>query len=99
MPDVFRRDVFRVAQPDPNADRATFASGTEPLDRYFREQVSQDIKRRIAACFVATDPAGRIAGFYTLAAAGFYAHHGFLVLSAQPRALFLPLATVKSTMG
>jgi len=33
------------------------------------------------------------------AAAGFYAHHGFLVLSAQPRVLFLPLATVKSTMG
>lgn len=47
--------------------RTTFSCGNERIDRYFRETVTQDVKRRYAACFVAraleTD---RIAGFYTL---------------------------------
>lgn len=50
-------------------DRRSFESGAAPLDRYFREQVSQDVKRRIATCFVAVDTTTKsIAGFYTLAA-------------------------------
>ena len=49
-------------------DRASFVSGAESLDRYFRERVSQDIRRRAANCFVAVDPGGDVAGFYTLAA-------------------------------
>lgn len=61
---------FRVAALDPGADRAGFRSGVAALDRYFATQVSQDVHRRVAACFVAHDRAGRIAGFYTLAAAG-----------------------------
>ena len=52
-------------------DRKTFACGVEPLDRYLREQASQDMKRRATACYVAVELAtGRIAGYYTLAAAG-----------------------------
>jgi len=52
-------------------DRAGFSCGVEALDRYFREQVGQDIKRRATACYVALDPAaGKVAGYYTLAAAG-----------------------------
>lgn len=52
-------------------DRSAFRSGVEPLDRYFHTQVSQDIRRSIAACFVLTDRAsGGIAGYYTLSAAG-----------------------------
>lgn len=52
-------------------DRATFASGVEPLDRYFREQVAQDVRRRSTACYVALDRAsGKVAGYYTLAASG-----------------------------
>jgi len=39
------------------------------LDRYFGTQVSQDIKRRVAACFVALDQEGSIAGYYTLGSA------------------------------
>ena len=39
------------------------------LDRYFGTQVSQDIKRRVAACFVALDQEGSIAGYFTLASA------------------------------
>jgi predicted GNAT family N-acyltransferase len=60
---------FSVAALDFSTDRASFKSGVEPLDRYFRTQVSQDIKRRVTACFVATDAHGRMAGYYTLASA------------------------------
>lgn len=35
----------------------------------FRQQVSQDIRRRVTACFVALTSEARIAGFYTLASA------------------------------
>jgi GNAT superfamily N-acetyltransferase len=50
-------------------DRSVFASGVAPLDRYLREQASQDVKRLIASCFVAVDTAtNQIAGYYTLAA-------------------------------
>lgn len=49
--------------------RTEFFCGIEPLDRYFRQQVTQDIKRRATACFVAIDDASdQVAGFYTLAA-------------------------------
>jgi GNAT superfamily N-acetyltransferase len=49
-------------------DRKTFRSGVDMLDRYLRELALQDIRRRVAGCFVALDDAGAIAGFYTLAA-------------------------------
>lgn len=60
---------FAVNSLDLSSDRSSFESGVAPLDRYFRTQVSQDIKRRVTACFVATDPEGQIAGYYTLASA------------------------------
>jgi GNAT superfamily N-acetyltransferase len=51
-------------------DRSRFNSGSVALDRYFREQASQDVKRRLATCFVAVDiDSVEIAGFYTLSAA------------------------------
>ena len=50
-------------------DRTGFSSGVEPLDKYFREQVSQDVRRRVTACYVAVEVAThRLAGYYTLAA-------------------------------
>lgn len=58
---------FRV-EPLQGHDRQDFASGSEPLDRHFRTQVTQDIRRRVTACFVAISGEGRIAGYYTLAA-------------------------------
>jgi ribosomal protein S18 acetylase RimI-like enzyme len=52
-------------------DRAGFSCGIEALDRYFREQVTQDVRRRATACYVAIDAAtSQVAGYYTLAAAG-----------------------------
>jgi GNAT superfamily N-acetyltransferase len=49
-------------------DRAGFNCGVEPLDRYFATQVTQDVRRRVSACFVAVERASRtVAGFYTIA--------------------------------
>jgi GNAT superfamily N-acetyltransferase len=59
---------FRVALLEGELDRSAFTSGTPPLDRYLREQATQDMRRRVAACFVAMDEE-KIAGFYTLASA------------------------------
>lgn len=63
------RAPFRLAPLDAAHDRVPFASGSEPLDRYLREQVTQDVRRRVAACFVALADESRIAGYYTLASA------------------------------
>jgi len=60
---------FSVAALDLSVDRTGFDCGVEPLDSYFRNQVGQDIRRRVTACFVASDLDGRIAGYYTLASA------------------------------
>jgi ribosomal protein S18 acetylase RimI-like enzyme len=50
-------------------DRSTFCCGNDRIDRYFRETVTQDIKRRYVKCFVAVEAdAERLAGFYTLTA-------------------------------
>lgn len=60
---------FLVAPLDAAHDRTGFRSGSDPLDRYLREQVTQDIRRRVAACFVALADRQRIVGYYTLASA------------------------------
>lgn len=63
------RAPFRLAPLDAAHDRARFDSDSEPLNRYLREQVTQDIRRRVAACFVALEDGQRIVGYYTLASA------------------------------
>ena len=60
---------FQLATLDVAHDRSSFDSGSEPLNRYLREQVTQDVRRRVAACFVALAQNQRIAGYYTLASA------------------------------
>ncbi|KAF0146128.1 MAG: N-acetyltransferase GCN5 [Rhodospirillaceae bacterium] len=60
---------FRVVPLDTGHDRTTFNSGSRSLDCYLREQATQDIRRRMAACFVAVTGEQRIAGYYTLASA------------------------------
>ncbi|WP_352709096.1 GNAT family N-acetyltransferase [Mesorhizobium opportunistum] len=50
-------------------DRKAFSCGVPELDHYLREQVSQDVKRRLSNCFVAVDRGvDLVAGYYTLAA-------------------------------
>lgn len=63
------RAPFRLALLDASHDRSNFDSGAPALDRYFKEQVTQDVRRRVASCFVAMTEDQRIAGFYTLASA------------------------------
>jgi ribosomal protein S18 acetylase RimI-like enzyme len=63
---TFRLEILRAEH-----DRKAFSCGVEPLDRYFREQATQDIRRRVSACYVAVDTiTAVIAGYYTLAAGG-----------------------------
>jgi ribosomal protein S18 acetylase RimI-like enzyme len=62
---------FRLETLSDAHNRTAFQCGVEALDRYFREQATQDIRRRISNCFVAIERAtGEIAGFYTLATSG-----------------------------
>ncbi|EGV18496.1 GNAT family N-acetyltransferase [Thiocapsa marina] len=51
-------------------DRGAFCSGVDALDRYFRERVTQDVRRRVSNCFVLLDAENQVAGYYTFAAAG-----------------------------
>ena len=57
--------TYRI-EPLAGHDRAGFTSGSAALDRYFREQVTQDARRRVANCFVAVDADGDVTGYYTI---------------------------------
>ena len=59
-----------VVEPlDAQHNRSDFECGVETLNRYLKQQASQDMRRRIAAPFVLVDlDIHRIAGYYTLAA-------------------------------
>lgn len=74
--------MFRIELLGTQHERAPFFCGSSPLDGYFQQQVTQDVRRRITACFVAVSKSGQIAGFYTLASTS-------IVLTD------LPAATVK----
>lgn len=61
---------FRIEPLASNHNRSAFTCGTPALDRYLREQASQDVRRRAASCYVAVDNInGALAGYYTLSAA------------------------------
>jgi predicted GNAT family N-acyltransferase len=57
--------AFRI-EPLGDHERTAFSCGVQPLDRYFREQASQDARKRAAAPFVLLTADDRIAGYYTL---------------------------------
>ena len=63
------RAPFQLASLDAAHNRVAFHSDSEPLNRYLQENVTQDIRRRVAACFVTLANGQRIAGYYTLASA------------------------------
>jgi GNAT superfamily N-acetyltransferase len=77
-------------------DRSSFSCGSPSLDRYLREQASQDIKRLMANCFVAVETAtNAIAGYYTLSATNVPANElPPEVLKRLPRYPILPAALV-----
>ena len=61
---------FRVELLSEAHDRSVFRCGEDALDRYFQKQATQDIRRRIANCFVAIEVGtGQVAAYYTMSAA------------------------------
>ena len=46
---------FRIEALAPEHDREGFTCGSDPLDKYLREQASQDMRRRTSVCYVAID--------------------------------------------
>lgn len=72
---------FSITSLSDEHDRSLFESASPILDRYFREQATQDVRRLVTACYVATPlDTTVVAGFYTLAA-------GSVVLSDLPEAM------------
>jgi ribosomal protein S18 acetylase RimI-like enzyme len=63
---------FLLAPLGAEHDREPFCCGEEALDRYFKTQATQDIRRRIAHCFVTVEAASaQVAAYYTIAASSF----------------------------
>jgi predicted GNAT family N-acyltransferase len=61
-----QRNDFTVEPLTKAHDRAAFSCGIGALDNYLKKQVSQDVAKRVAVCFVLTPDGKTIAGFYTL---------------------------------
>ena len=61
------RVPFLIVPLDSTHERSGFNSNVIALDNYFRQQASQDVRRNVAACFVALDNKESVAGYYTLA--------------------------------
>ena len=61
---------FRLEPLGEEHERSLFRCGEDVLDRYFQTQATQDIRRRIANCFVAVETAtNHVAAYYTISAA------------------------------
>ena len=62
---------FRVDVLGSGHARDRFSCGVTALDGYLARQATQDVRRRVSACFVAVDVSNsKIAGYYTLAVGG-----------------------------
>lgn len=60
---------MRVSPFGRECERQGFGCGIEPLDSYLKRQVSQDIKRNAAACFVLHEEGEtQVLGYYRLSA-------------------------------
>ena len=46
---------FVVERLNKKHDRSLFSSGVAALDRYIKEQASQDVKKLVTSCFIAVD--------------------------------------------
>jgi predicted GNAT family N-acyltransferase len=50
----------------PTHKKKDFRCGAEMLDNYLHTQAKQDIKRKLAACFILCDTDNNVQGYYTL---------------------------------
>jgi predicted GNAT family N-acyltransferase len=67
--------AYRIEPLRREHNRAAFSCGVAALDRYLREQATQDARNYAAAPFVLVTPENRIAGYYTLSSAIIVAEH------------------------
>lgn len=59
--------IYLTEPLDSKHDRESFSCAKELLDHYFWRQAKQDVKRKLAACFVWVDKeTKKILGYYTL---------------------------------
>src|SRR5260363_197881 len=74
---------LKVEPLGPYHDRTGFTCGIESLNRYFRMQAGQDVKRKTNGVFVLIDPLhpNDVRGYYTLCASAFF--HGYLRIEAR----------------
>ena len=62
--------AFKIVPLAPDHMREDFNSGTPELDRYLKQYASQDVRRNLAALFVAVkDDTAKVLGYYTLSSA------------------------------
>jgi predicted GNAT family N-acyltransferase len=61
--------AYRIEPLSTSHDRDGFECGVDVLDRYFKTQATQDVRRHVASCFVGIDGDGIVCGYYTLSAA------------------------------
>ena len=67
---VATSQALRIEPLGSHHSRSIFSCGAESLDRYFRTQANQDVKRRANAVFVLIDPRepAEVLGYYSLCA-------------------------------
>ena len=58
--------MFRLSILNKSHNRTHFDCGKESLNIYLKHQASQDIKKKLAVCFVLIDKSDIVIGYYTL---------------------------------
>jgi GNAT superfamily N-acetyltransferase len=90
------RADLRIEALAPHHDRSGFSCGVDSLDRYFRTQAGQDVRRKANGVFVLVEPERPdvVLGYYTLCATGL--PHGDVPAAARKHIPRYPL--VASTL-
>src|SRR4029077_6811433 len=57
---------FHTLPLDRKHKKSSFVCENASLTTYIKEQAGQDIKRKLALCFVKVDPQNNVEGYYTL---------------------------------
>lgn len=57
---------LKISKLERSHNQQSFECEEDSLTEYIRKQASQDMKKRIAACFVTTDNSKDVLGYYTL---------------------------------
>jgi GNAT superfamily N-acetyltransferase len=58
--------IYLTENLNSNHRRKEFSCGKEMLDNYLQKQANQNIKKKLAACFILNDETNLIRGYYTL---------------------------------